>query len=82
MYEATDTEPLECLDDHGPHSGCSGTVEYRESLTGTGLAIPRCDAHWERRLDREDEIRRRYPQHPPADWSPLDAGEAWDENDY
>ena len=26
-----------------------------------------------------DEISARYPVTPPADWSPLDAGEAWDE---
>ncbi len=34
------------------------------------------------RLEREAVIRQRYPLRPPADWSPLDAGEAWDEDDY
>jgi hypothetical protein len=38
--------------------------------------------HWARRLDRQGEIDRRYPATPPRDWSPLDAGEAWDEDDY
>ena len=32
------------------------------------------------RLDREDEIRRRYPQHQPADFDPTYAGERWDED--
>jgi hypothetical protein len=71
---------LECIDDGD--EGCSGPVEYRCALSATGRSFPRCDAHWARRLDVEDGIRARYPEHAPSDWSPLDAGEAWGENDY
>lgn len=60
---------------------CSGRVEYRESLSGTGKPIPRCDRHWRERLKLQEEINDRYPEHPPADWSPLDAGEHWSEED-
>ncbi len=73
-------QDVECLDTH--RGECKGAVEYRESLTGTGTRIPRCDAHWEKRLDLEDEINQRYPANPPSDWSPLDAGEHWSEEDY
>lgn len=67
----------DCLD--GPE-GCKGAVEYRESLTGTGTAIKRCDEHWSKRLDLEQELRERYPVHPPSDFDPSYAGESWDED--
>lgn len=73
-------EPLECLNDR--EGGCRGEIEWRPSLTGTGTSIPRCDAHWEKRLRLEDEINERYPVNAPSNWSPLDAGEAWGEDDY
>lgn len=73
-------EPLECIDDH--KSECNGTIEYRMSLSGTGTPIPRCDKHWDERLDEDQRINERYPEQPPSDWSPLDAGEAWGEDDY
>lgn len=76
-------DELECIDGYGPDdSSCSGPIEYRMALSGTGQSYPRCDGHWERRVDREQEIRQRYPEHAPSDWSPYDAGEAWGENDY
>jgi hypothetical protein len=75
-----DVEPLECLEDHT--GDCAGPVEYRMALSGTGTPFPRCEHHWSKRLDLEDELNERYPVHPPSDWSPLDAGEAWDEEDY
>jgi hypothetical protein len=28
------------------------------------------------------EVRASVPRHPPADWSPYDAGESWGEDDY
>lgn len=62
--------------------GCAGPVEYRMPLSGSGRSFPRCEGHWEARLRMEDELRHRYPEQPPADWSPLDAGEAWSEDDY
>lgn len=55
-------------------------MEHREPLSGSGRSFPRCEKHWEQRLEIEEGIRRRYPQHPPSDWSPLDAGEHWDED--
>lgn len=61
---------------------CSGTVEYRWPLSGTGKSYPRCNRHWHDRLDLQQQLNERYPAQPPADWSPLDAGEAWDEDDY
>lgn len=75
-----DGEPLECIEDHD--GTCKGAVEYRPSLTGTGTPIVRCESHWSRRLTLQDEINERYPRNPPRDWSPLDAGEAWGEDDY
>jgi hypothetical protein len=68
---------LECLE-AGPD--CSGPVEYRIPLSSTGRAFPRCDHHWELRLDEQERIQQRYPQTAPADFDPLDAGERWDED--
>lgn len=68
-----------CID--STHDACSGPVEYRESLSGTGTPIPRCDRHWERRLDQDAQHRRTYPDSPtPPSWfDPTYAGESWDE---
>ena len=70
---------VECLDHH--KGGCEGEVEYRPSLTGTGLAIPRCDHHWQARLDWQEEHLRIYPDSPtPPSWfDPEAAGEVWDD---
>ena len=75
-------EVLECLDDHGENT-CRGPVEYRMPLSGTGKSFPRCDFHWDKRLDRQEEINERYPDSPiaPSWFDPMDAGERWD-NDY
>jgi len=69
---------IECLDDH--KGNCSGITAYRPSLTGTGMAIPRCDKHWGDRLRLEDEINARYPYHQPADFDPYYAGERWSDD--
>lgn len=69
----------ECM--NGPE-GCGGAVEYRMPLSGTGRSFPRCDGHWQERLDLENGLRERYPEHAPSDWSPYDAGEAWGPEDY
>lgn len=69
-------------DTYGPDA-CNGSVEYRHSLTGTGVPIPRCDKHWAARLDKQDEINRRYAPHsdvPPSDFDPYYAGERWDDD--
>lgn len=31
---------------------------------------------------RREQINTRYPPRPPSDFSPLDAGEAWGEDDH
>ena len=74
-------EHVECLQSSDP-DGCAGAVEYRLPLSGTGRSFPRCDRHWEQRLDLEHGLRERYPETPPTGWSPADAGEAWSEEDY
>jgi|DEB0MinimDraft_3_1074331.scaffolds.fasta_scaffold13341_2 hypothetical protein len=61
---------------------CAGAVEYRMSLTGSGMAFERCDFHWDLRLQREEELRRDYPDSPfaPSWFDPMDAGERWDDD--
>lgn len=61
---------------------CVGAVAHREPLSGSGRSFPRCELHWDERLKLERDLNHRYPALPPAAWSPLDAGEAWDEDDY
>jgi len=70
----------ECLDDH--RGGCSGEVLLRPSLTGTGMAIPRCEAHWIKRLEKDEEDRAIYPDSPipPAWFDPTAAGERWEDD--
>jgi hypothetical protein len=78
-------EKLECLEDHTGE--CSGKIEYRPSLTGTGLNIPRCDFHWQKRLDLEDEINEKYAPNsdvPPSWFHDVgggmnEYGERWDD---
>lgn len=51
------------------HTGqCTGPAKYRESLSGTGTPIPRCDGHWSKRLDKQAEIVRRYDPFGRARW--------------
>lgn len=62
---------------------CSGTVEYRYPLSDTGKSFPRCDAHWDERLKKQEEINQRYAPFsdvPPAGFDPYYAGEHWDED--
>lgn len=71
--------PPTCLDALNM-SECSGPVEYRAPLSGTGRSFPRCDGHWDARLDKQAEIDRRYAPTssvPPADFDPTYAGETW-----
>jgi len=71
------TETIECLD--GPQ-GCEGETEYRMPLSGTGRAFPRCEAHWEARLEQQAQINQRYPTMAPSDFDPAYAGERWDDD--
>ena len=73
-------EHLQCLE-HSVH--CQGKVRYRVALSGTGRSFPRCDFHWERRLESQAEIDRKYAPNsdvPPADFDPTYAGENWGED--
>lgn len=82
MTAFIDVETPECLE-FGDVDHCSGPVELRESLTGTGTRIPRCDRHWDRRLDREEELRAAYPDSPnaPTWFDSSYAGETWDDGE-
>lgn len=77
------SDVLICIDrpDRPSDKACTGTVELRESLSGTGMPIARCGGHWTERLAWQREHDRRYPVHAPADFDPLYAGERWDEED-
>lgn len=79
--QPTPDEPLECLDRHD--NGCTGAVEMRHPLSGTGIPYPRCDGHWDSRLRRQEEINARYAPFsdvPPAGFDPTYAGERWDDD--
>ena len=73
-------EKLECI--QAFTEACNGRTQYRMALSGSGESFPRCDKHWSDRLDLEHGLNERYPLNPPSDWSPLDAGEHWGEDDY
>lgn len=72
-------ESPECL--NAGKGDCAGAVEYRPSLSGTGLSIARCGGHWTQRLEQEQELKRRYPEQAPPDFDPMYAGERWNEDD-
>jgi hypothetical protein len=73
------SEHIECLQ-HG--EDCTGTVEYRMPLSGTGRAFPRCDRHWELRLQEQERINSRYGGDvAPSDFDPAYAGERWSDDD-
>jgi hypothetical protein len=77
MTSIIDTD-LECINEYEDH--CRGSVEYRMALSDTGQSFPRCEAHWAEAVDREMDLRRRYPVIAPADWDPSYAGERWDDD--
>lgn len=66
---------MECLDQG--KTPCEGPVEYRMALSSTGRSFPRCDRHWEERVEEQERINARYPSLPPSDFDPLYAGEEW-----
>jgi hypothetical protein len=73
-------EELRCLEDNTVE--CSGPVEYRDPLSGTGKSFPRCASHWAKRLEKQEEIVRKYAPFsdvPPAGFDPTYAGERWDD---
>jgi len=71
----------DCLDNG--NGACAGETIYRMSLSGSGTSFPRCDRHWDIRLERDERIRQDYPDSPfaPSWFDPAYAGERWD-SDY
>lgn len=73
----------QCLEFH--KGDCSGDVEYRYPLSGTGKSFVRCDSHWSERLDVQAGINQRYgfadSAMAPSDFDPTYAGERWDYDD-
>lgn len=67
----------DCLDRR--KGDCEGDVEFRMPLSGTGKSFPRCDKHWEDRLEEQERINERYPHTAPSDFDPHYAGERWDD---
>ena len=60
---------------------CEGNILYRDALSGTGAMFPRCDYHWDLRLQTQERIDRDYPDTSvaPAWFDPAAAGESWNE---
>lgn len=71
----------ECLDRR--KGDCQGEVKYHLSLAGTGTPIPRCEHHWELRLQQHEQHLEIYPDSPipPAWFDPEAAGERWEEDE-
>lgn len=63
------TDHIECLEHRTGE--CAGAVEYRHALSATGKSYPRCDKHWDRRLEEQERITRTYFRNP------ADAEESW-----
>lgn len=73
-----DEEPLECLE---ASDECRGPVEYH--CVGHSLrAWPRCDFHFEQRLDRYENSLERYADSDcvPEWFDPSYAGERWSDD--
>lgn len=73
-------EETRCLDDRGDGS-CQGPVEWHSTDPGLRPAFPRCDRHWELRLDRREHSMEKYADSDaaPGWFDLLFAGERWDE---
>ena len=71
-------DDIECLE---ANEDCEGPVEW--CTVGSSLkAWPRCDYHFQRRLDRyEDSMERYADSDVEPDWfDPTYAGERWDDD--
>ena len=76
--------PPRCLDEpDGYGLACRGPVQYHSTDPGRHRAFPRCQAHWDARLDRRENSMERYENSvtPPSWFDPMDAGEAWGPDD-
>lgn len=72
--EPPQEEELHCLQEN---NDCLGAVEYRMPLSGTGKAFPRCEKHWDDRLQKQSEHHAWEAKARNVDY--LDAGERWDD---
>lgn len=74
------TSGLQCMQRH--EGNCVGEVHLRESLSGTGTPMKRCDGHHSEALERHRKIQERYPDSstPPEWFDPAVAGERWDDD--
>ena len=71
---------LRCLD-RSPRSECAGPVEYRVTPDRTdGKAFPRCEKHFEARLDSAERNMELLSPAPAPWFDPANAGEHWDED--
>lgn len=72
-----------CLDSHREDDRCQGPVWFH-TMPGADTGFPRCDKHWNERLDRYEGSLEQEAQSPlPPSWfDPTYAGERWDEDDY
>ena len=72
-------EVLRCLE---ANDYCDGPVEYRMALRATGVSFPRCERHWQKRLEIQEGINARYPEHGRAEAGAVgpSAGEHSDED--
>lgn len=79
-------EEIECLDAH--KGDCQGEVAYHPSIAGTGTMIPRCDYHYEKVLELDQEIKEKYgvDSDVPPSWfvdvggGYNEYGERWDDD--
>lgn len=70
---------LRCLD--AGRSDCSGPVEYRHTPDRPdSRAFPRCEAHFEARLEQAQRNRELLSSSPPSWFDESYAGERWDED--
>lgn len=74
-------DPKECID--YDLEECEGEVEYRMSLSPSGRPFPRCEKHWQERLDWQEDHNSKYPDSDvaPSWFDPANAGERWNEDD-
>lgn len=73
-------EQLECLNAHD--GKCRGPVAWHSIDPGRQRAFPRCDFHWEERLDIRENSMEKYADSdtPPSWFDPSYAGERWDDD--
>jgi hypothetical protein len=71
----------DCLD-YRDDGSCRGVVEYHSVDPGRTGAFPRCDQHWNERLDRRENSIERYENSDVApDWFDTSAcGERWNDD--